>query len=59
MKWCDLKCEFASFPKDEGVDGAGSCRTFAAVYCKKLNRLVPKNAPCMAEKEQDMNKETV
>ena len=49
MKWCDLKCEYASFPDQEGIDGSGSCRTFAALWCKKLNRLVPKNGPCMAE----------
>jgi hypothetical protein len=46
MKWCDLSCEYASFPQTEGVDGSGSCRTFAALYCAKLNRLVHKNGPC-------------
>lgn len=49
MKWCDLRCPEASFPSQEGVDGSGSCRTFAALYCAKLERLVPKNAPCAAE----------
>lgn len=48
MQWCDLKCPEAEFPKDDAVDGAGSCRTFAALYCKRLKRLVPKNAPCQA-----------
>ena len=33
MRWCDLTCPEASFPKDPAVDGAGSCRTFAALYC--------------------------
>jgi hypothetical protein len=33
------------------VDGAGSCRTFQAVFCEKRNRLVHKNAPCL-EKEK-------
>ena len=49
MRWCDLSCPQAGFPKDEAVDGAGSCRTFAALYCAKLDRLVAKNAPCAAE----------
>jgi len=49
MRWCDLSCPEAGFPKEEAVDGAGSCRTFAALYCAKLGRLVAKNAPCAAE----------
>lgn len=49
MRWCDLSCPDASFPRDEAVDGAGSCRTFAALYCARLKRLVAKNAPCAAE----------
>ncbi len=49
MRWCDLTCPEASFPKDPAVDGAGSCRTFAALYCAQLKRLVAKNAPCAAE----------
>ena len=48
MKFCDLKCPSAEFPKDEATDGAGSCRTFTALYCKELGRLVHKNAPCQA-----------
>ncbi|MBI4797624.1 MAG: hypothetical protein HY794_02575 [Desulfarculus sp.] len=52
MRWCDLTCPQASFPQEEGVDGAGSCRTFAALYCAKLRRLVAKNAPCAVEKAQ-------
>ncbi|MEW5722270.1 MAG: hypothetical protein AB1896_04130 [Thermodesulfobacteriota bacterium] len=48
MRFCDLKCPHASFPKDKAVDGAGSCRTFAALYCARLDRLVHKNAPCPA-----------
>jgi hypothetical protein len=46
MQWCDLSCEHASFPKTAAVDGSGSCRTFAALYCAKLQRLVHKNGPC-------------
>lgn len=49
MRWCDLSCPEASFPRQEAVDGAGSCRTFAALYCAKLKRLVAKNAPCAAQ----------
>lgn len=51
MRWCDLSCPEASFPKDGAVDGAGSCRTFVALYCARLKRLVGKNAPCAAEAE--------
>ncbi|KMY66583.1 hypothetical protein AAU61_15715 [Desulfocarbo indianensis] len=46
MRWCDLSCPHASFPQEEAVDGAGSCRTFVALYCRELGRLVAKNAPC-------------
>jgi len=53
MKWCDLSCEYASFPKVQAVDGAGSCRTFAALYCAKLARLVHKHGPCAWERDAD------
>ncbi len=46
IKFCDLKCEFASFPEKENLDGSKSCRTFAALWCGKLDRIVTKNAPC-------------
>lgn len=46
IKFCDMRCEFASFPEQEHLDGAKSCRTFAAIYCKKLKKIVTKNAPC-------------
>ncbi|RJR41785.1 MAG: hypothetical protein C4567_08445 [Deltaproteobacteria bacterium] len=46
MKWCDLSCDHASFPQTRAVDGAGSCNTFQALHCAKLERLVYKNAPC-------------
>ena len=45
-KFCDLKCEYASFPKQENLDGAKSCRTFLALYCSRLDSIVTKNAPC-------------
>ena len=46
IQFCDLRCEFAEFPKQENLDGSKSCRTFAALYCTKLERIVSKNAPC-------------
>ncbi|MFC1513541.1 hypothetical protein ACFL5P_00875 [candidate division KSB1 bacterium] len=49
-QWCDLKCEYASFPDEKAVDGSGSCRTFSALYCSILERYVQKNAPCTVKK---------
>ncbi|HOC89142.1 MAG TPA: hypothetical protein PLO28_04580 [bacterium] len=46
IKFCDLRCEHASFPTEEHLDGATSCRTFAALWCKELQQIVTKNAPC-------------
>ena len=46
IKFCDLKCEHAAFPSEGDVDGAKSCRTFAALWCQELEQLVTKNAPC-------------
>jgi hypothetical protein len=57
MKWCDLSCEYASFPKEQAVDGAGSCRTFAALYRAKLARLVHKHGPCPCEGNTDLTDE--
>ncbi len=51
MKWCDLSCEEASFPETEAVDGSGSCRTFTALYCARLDRLVHKHGPCQCPEE--------
>lgn len=48
MKWCDLSCEFAEFP-DKLSDGSHSCRTFVGIYCRKLQRIVPKNGKCLVE----------
>lgn len=50
MKFCDMLCRYAEFPKNKAVDGSGSCRTFQAIFCKKRHQLVYKNQPC-AEKE--------
>jgi hypothetical protein len=49
MQWCDWSCEHASFPQTEAVDGAGSCRTFVALYCARLKKLVHKNGPCQCD----------
>jgi len=49
IKFCDLKCEHASFPKEDGLDGSHSCRTFSALWCDLLKRHVTKNAPCEAQ----------
>lgn len=46
IKFCDLRCEYAAFPEQRHLDGSNSCRTFAALYCKQLQELVVKNAPC-------------
>jgi hypothetical protein len=46
--FCDMGCEHADWPRDEALDGSGSCRTFQAIHCNKLNRVVHKNGPCQA-----------
>lgn len=51
MKFCDLECRWASFPKTNDVDGSRSCRTFVALYCALRKALVHKNAPC-ADKDE-------
>jgi hypothetical protein len=54
MKWCDYSCEHAAFPQ-QGLEGA--CRTVAAVWCKKLGRLIPKNSPCQIPVEGRVTQE--
>ena len=49
IKFCDLRCEHASFPREDNIDGANSCRTFAALYCDILKTYVTKNAPCAVQ----------
>ena len=46
MDFCDLECKYASFPKEDAVDGSRSCRTFVALYCSKKKSYVHKNLPC-------------
>ncbi len=50
-KWCTIDCEHAEWPQDH-VDGAKSCRTFSALYCKLLNEHVTRNTPCAVEHGQ-------
>ena len=47
LNFCDMMCMYAQMPKDTAVDGAGSCRTFVALYCDIKKSLVHKNMPCM------------
>ncbi len=49
MKFCDMMCKYAKQPTGS-MDGAGTCRTFVAVFCTKTNKTVFKNARC-EEKE--------
>jgi len=44
--FCDLMCVYARLPKEQAVDGSGSCRTFIAVYCRRKKSFVPKNVAC-------------
>ncbi len=48
LKWCTMACEHAEWPR-ENVDGAKSCRTFNALWCKALGQHVARNAPCAVE----------
>lgn len=46
VKFCDMKCEHAQFPKDLDIDGSGSCQTYLAIWCSELEEYVTKNSPC-------------
>ncbi len=48
IRFCDMTCPDADFPEHADVDGAGSCMTFAAIWCRRLERYTTKNAPCRA-----------
>ena len=52
IKFCDWHCIYARFPKETALDGAGSCRTFQAVWCQFYKRLVPKNIKCKKKEEE-------
>jgi hypothetical protein len=49
LKWCDPRCEHASFPKEEAIDGSKSCQTYLALYCNVLKEYVTRNAPCAVQ----------
>ena len=59
IKFCDLRCEYAAFASDEHLDGANSCRTFAALWCNALQQIVTKNAPCAVQFGQSRPKATL
>ncbi|MBA4416290.1 MAG: hypothetical protein C0392_00040 [Syntrophus sp. (in: bacteria)] len=46
LDFCDLMCAYAKTPTETAIDGAGSCRTFVALYCELKKSLVHKNMPC-------------
>jgi hypothetical protein len=46
MEFCDLNCEYATWPDHESLDGSASCRTFQAIFCTKKDRYVHKHIPC-------------
>jgi hypothetical protein len=46
MEFCDMECKYAAWPKEDSVDGSGSCRTFQALYCREKKQLVFKNQAC-------------
>lgn len=58
MRWCDMTCEHASFPKETALDGSGSCRTFQAIYCGLQKTHVQKNMPCSAPEESGVESDT-
>ncbi len=51
--FCDLACRYAEMPKETGVDGSGSCRTFVALYCTRKKSLVHKNIPCSKKQPRE------
>jgi hypothetical protein len=56
FNFCDLLCKYAAIPREEGVDGSGSCRTFIALYCTKKKSLVHKNLPCKDKRPKTIGK---
>ena len=55
VDFCDLMCKYAETPKERAVDGAGSCRTFVALYCTRKKSLVHKNMPCNSKVIKKVN----
>ena len=52
IDFCDLQCRYAEFPKEEAIDGSGSCRTFVGLYCTLKKMLVAKNKVCIAKEDR-------
>jgi len=46
IDFCDLRCQYAEFPKTDAIDGSGSCRTFVGLFCGLKKSLVMKNKIC-------------
>ncbi len=55
MQFCDLKCAYASAPKEE-MDGSRSCMTFTAIWCELFGRHVMKSQPCSEKREASFAK---
>ncbi len=53
IKFCDLNCQYASFPDNAALDGA--CRRDISLFCSKYKRLVPKNAVCLDFRKKETN----
>lgn len=53
MPFCDMNCRHAAWPRLGALDGAGSCRTFQALFCEKKGRHVQKNAPCNEKQRRE------
>ena len=49
IKFCDMRCEYARFPRDDDIDGSRSCQTYLAIWCEQLQAYVTKNAPCAVQ----------
>jgi len=52
MNFCDMTCKYAEWPADDALDGSASCRTFQAIYCRKKEKVVHKNGPCMDKEKR-------
>ena len=50
MVWCDFYCEWADVETTEAV--TGGCRREIAIYCRKFQKLVLKNALCIEDKRK-------
>ncbi len=55
--FCDLKCVYASAPREE-MDGSRSCMTFTAIWCDLHQRHVMKSQPCSRREERRLGGES-